>query len=396
MTDTTSEPIVKGSRNESTDVRTVAADTFQRLECKKSQSGSEGTRPPQAAGARGIAPGTGRARARALVCVRADCRCPARVRAPRRPRPPARAPPPGVPVFGMASADGGTAEEWRPAAGVDSSKLLVSNLGNVLVRQSPGHWAAPAKGSIDPNGYCHVVVDRKRLLIHRMVCEAWHGPCPSEHSCDHINGDRADNRVENLRWLDAFEQRMNQKPAAPKQWKEDDNQEDLPDEEWRSFGIGMRLSNMGRVQFKKIHHSVWSGKRTLRPAAGMPYARVNNMAFHRLVYKAFNGPIPAGYSIDHIDQDKTNNKLSNLRALTPKEQNMNRTFKCISKRQTSLKKPVRAKYGLDNSDWETFDSLGDAIRCMSKRHGLQLKSGCASLVAQGKQRHHHKVCFEYV
>lgn len=38
---------------------------------------------------------------------------------------------------------------------------------------------------------------------------------------------------------------------------------------------------------------------------------------HQLVWVWFNGPVPYGYEIDHIDFDKTNNELRNLRLLTP-------------------------------------------------------------------------------
>ncbi len=37
---------------------------------------------------------------------------------------------------------------------------------------------------------------------------------------------------------------------------------------------------------------------------------------HRLVYIVFNGPIPEGYDIDHIDGDKSNNFWQNLQALS--------------------------------------------------------------------------------
>jgi hypothetical protein len=37
---------------------------------------------------------------------------------------------------------------------------------------------------------------------------------------------------------------------------------------------------------------------------------------HKLVYEAFIGPVPNGYCIDHIDGDKYNNNLNNLRILT--------------------------------------------------------------------------------
>lgn len=40
---------------------------------------------------------------------------------------------------------------------------------------------------------------------------------------------------------------------------------------------------------------------------------------HRLVYEAFNGPIPKDMTVDHIDEDINNNCLSNLQLLTPSE-----------------------------------------------------------------------------
>lgn len=42
---------------------------------------------------------------------------------------------------------------------------------------------------------------------------------------------------------------------------------------------------------------------------------------HRLVWCMHNGPIPDGFEIDHVDEDKTNNRLGNLR-LASRSQNM--------------------------------------------------------------------------
>ena len=40
---------------------------------------------------------------------------------------------------------------------------------------------------------------------------------------------------------------------------------------------------------------------------------------HRLVWEAFNGPIPEGLQINHLDENKHNNSLSNLSLVTPSE-----------------------------------------------------------------------------
>lgn len=44
-----------------------------------------------------------------------------------------------------------------------------------------------------------------------------------------------------------------------------------------------------------------------------------NKLVHRLVYEAFNGTIPEGLQIDHINGVKNDNRLVNLRCVTPRE-----------------------------------------------------------------------------
>lgn len=53
-----------------------------------------------------------------------------------------------------------------------------------------------------PSGYLSVQLGRGRpAYVHRLVLEAFVGPAPSaEHEGCHGNGDRSDNRIENLRW----------------------------------------------------------------------------------------------------------------------------------------------------------------------------------------------------
>ena len=46
---------------------------------------------------------------------------------------------------------------------------------------------------------------------------------------------------------------------------------------------------------------------------------VTRRSVHRVVASAWLGPAPHGHQVDHIDGVRTNNVLSNLRYLTPKE-----------------------------------------------------------------------------
>ena len=47
------------------------------------------------------------------------------------------------------------------------------------------------------------------MAVHRLVLEAFVGPRPAGYQCDHINAVRDDNRLVNLRWVTAKENRHN-------------------------------------------------------------------------------------------------------------------------------------------------------------------------------------------
>lgn len=47
---------------------------------------------------------------------------------------------------------------------------------------------------------------------------------------------------------------------------------------------------------------------------------------HRLVWETFNGKVPEGYEINHIDHNKANNSLANLELVTHSD-NLKKAFK---------------------------------------------------------------------
>lgn len=49
------------------------------------------------------------------------------------------------------------------------------------------------------------------------------------------------------------------------------------------------------------------------------YGRPNQTLVHRFIYEYFNGPIPDHLHVDHINSDRSDNRLDNLQLLTPKE-----------------------------------------------------------------------------
>lgn len=67
-------------------------------------------------------------------------------------------------------------------------------------------------GSIHPTGYRHVTWMGKPHKVHRLIFMLHHGYLPPE--IDHINGNRADNRIENLRPANRSENQCNRNILA--------------------------------------------------------------------------------------------------------------------------------------------------------------------------------------
>jgi len=107
---------------------------------------------------------------------------------------------------------GATTERWRWVDGYEGL-YLVSNMGAVLGLPRCGKDARELKDAITPNGYHQVTLyDQSgtptRFLVHRIVAKAFVGGYDVGLEVNHKNGNRSDNRAENLEWVTRSENEL--------------------------------------------------------------------------------------------------------------------------------------------------------------------------------------------
>lgn len=178
------------------------------------------------------------------------------------------------------------------------------------------------KGTLKRNEYPSVQlrIDGKTIsfMTHRLVAEAFCENPEGYTIVDHINRDKTDCRAENLRWVSSKTNSLNKENKGRNKTGE---KADLT-KEWKSLKVcpSYVISKDGEVANTRTGNLLMG---TLRN--GYKRVQINGSTYsvHRLVYETYVGPIN-GY-IDHINGNRADNRVENLRDVTQKE-NVENTY----------------------------------------------------------------------
>ena len=255
------------------------------------------------------------------------------------------------------------------------------------------------KGSISENGYRYYRLslnnEKKMFYAHRLVAEHFLENFNNLPIVNHKDGNKLNNEVSNLEWVSYSD---NAQYAHAIGLVKQGNQtptlytEDLEGEEWKQYldFSNYLISNKGRVRNVITN-------RILKPSLTSGYLKVRlckngktkDLLIHKMVYALWHDePYLEGrvMIIDHIDANKTNNCIENLRKVSNSENTLAAMYE---QGVNPSAKPIE-QYSLDGQLLGTFRSAAEAAR------QLGLDSSTISKVCRGVNKTHGGFVFKYI
>lgn len=115
---------------------------------------------------------------------------------------------------------------------------------------------------------------------------------------------------------------------------------------------------------------------------------------HRIEYEAFYGPIPEGMEVNHINEDKTDNRLENLNLMTRKE---NANWGTAIERNSAKRMNTKA-FRCSARPVLQFDLDGTFIQEWPSQKEIERQLGFAqrNISAACRQLPHHNTAYNYV
>ena len=231
-------------------------------------------------------------------------------------------------------------ENWKEIPGFEG-RYLISDNGVIrsLPRKGVGNSKRPISASLAHGGYARVVLlkDGKRYnkMIHALVLEAFVGPRPEGALVRHLNGDRTDNRLENLAWGTALENQRDRLAHGTDVRGEKNPQSSLTEQQV----VEMRVKRHDGASLKELALEF-----------GVTKTLVSTICRGRS-WTHVGGPVVAPFQVNHGSKitDEQAVEIRNLRALGAKLKDLASQFNvnhtaiasiCLGKTKRSAGGPI--------------------------------------------------------
>ena len=250
----------------------------------------------------------------------------------------------------------------------------VSNTGKIKSLKT-NRLLKPQKNNC---GYLYILLSdqNKKVkinLIHRLVFDSFIG-IEDGLEINHLDEDKENNRLDNLKWVSEQE---NVKQAKPPKKQEKHFQGEIEGEEWRYFRDTLyQISNKGRIKNTKTGRITYGAKIDSgyrRFEIYFQNGKHKRFLVHQLVYECFISP--EFEEINHINGDKTDNRVENLENVSHRENALKAVY------ETNAWKFRRvAQYDKEGNLIRTYANASEAGRAMgilpsSMRNCIRLREG---------------------
>ena len=213
----------------------------------------------------------------------------------------------------------------------DENKYKIYENGDIFSVKT-NKFLTPNYSKINNCMYISLVVygKNKKKVLHSLIYTLFRANIPKTHYIYHIDNDSKNNNINNLILL-ARNRNIIEINNIDDEWKEiplyenrylinkEGNIKSLLTNKILTENISQKYNT-----YKRIKLVDKNGKR-------------KNYLLHRLVYQSFNGEINKNMVIDHINQNKQDNRLDNLRMITQGEnvKNCEKTYSKIVSNETN-------------------------------------------------------------